>query len=121
MRYDRIYGDSNGESHFGEVELELGEVEYAPPAPPLHVSEPVEAERALLFRAPSDWVGDFHPSPRRQLYVCLKGELEITASSGETRRFAPGSVLLVEDTEGKGHISKVVGESYTEGLFVHLD
>lgn len=120
MRYHRLYCDSDGESHFGEIDLELVEAEYAPPAPPLQVSEPVKAERAVFFRAPSDWVGDFHPSPRRQLYVGLTGELEVTASSGETMRFGPGRVLLLEDTEGKGHVTSVVGDTDAHGLFVHL-
>ena len=29
---------------------------------------------------------------------------------GEKRIFEPGSVLLVEDTEGKGHKTKVIGQ-----------
>lgn len=121
MRYPRIYSDSDGESHFGEFDLELVEAEYAPPAPPLHVSEAVKAERALFFTAPNDWMGDSHPSPRRQLYVGLTGELEVTVSSGETRHFGPGSVVLLEDTEGKGHVTSVAGDTDAQGLFVHLE
>jgi hypothetical protein len=41
---------------------------------------------------------------------CLSGELEVEVSDGEIRRFGPGSVILVEDTSGKGHVSRVVGE-----------
>jgi hypothetical protein len=39
----------------------------------------------------------------------LRGEVEVTASDGETRRFSPGGLLLVEDTTGKGHSTRVVG------------
>jgi hypothetical protein len=39
----------------------------------------------------------------------LRGEFEATASDGETRRFPPGAVLLLEDTTGKGHVTRVVG------------
>ena len=60
MHYHLIYCDSEGESHFGDIDLDLTEVEYAPPAPPLQVSEAVEAERALFFTAPNDWMGDLH-------------------------------------------------------------
>jgi len=28
------------------------------------------------------------------------------------RHFAPGSVMLVEDTSGKGHTTRVVGNDY---------
>jgi quercetin dioxygenase-like cupin family protein len=46
---------------------------------------------------------------------CLAGELEVQVSDGMVRTFGPGSVVLVEDTEGKGHISRVVG---TERVFM---
>lgn len=121
MRYDRIYSSSDGESHFDEVHVELVEAEYAPPASPLNVSEPVKAERALFFSAPSTWIGDSHPTPRRQLYIGLTGELEVTVSSGETRHFGPGSVVLLEDTDGAGHVTRVVGDTSAQGLFVHLE
>jgi hypothetical protein len=48
--------------------------------------------------------------PSRQLHIYLSGEIEGQVSDGETRRFGPGTVALVEDTTGKGHISKVVGD-----------
>jgi hypothetical protein len=47
--------------------------------------------------------------PRRQFVLVLVGELEVEVSDGEVRRFAPGSLILVEDTWGKGHVSRVVG------------
>jgi uncharacterized cupin superfamily protein len=41
----------------------------------------------------------------------LEGEFEVSASDGETRRFGAGSVLLVEDTTGKGHMTRALGEA----------
>jgi hypothetical protein len=35
----------------------------------------------------------------------------VTASDGQTRRFGPQSLLLVEDMTGKGHKSRVVSDS----------
>jgi len=49
----------------------------------------------------------------------LSGEWEVTASDGEARRFAAGSVLLVEDTRGKGHASRV-GNSDSLAVMVQL-
>jgi hypothetical protein len=43
-----------------------------------------------------------HPVPARRLRFLLAGEVEVTAG-GETRRFVPGDVALVEDTSGPGH------------------
>jgi hypothetical protein len=58
---------------------------------------------------PAGWFGDWHPAPRRQFMVKLAGETEFVASDGERRRIAPGMVLVLEDTGGKGHQSRVVG------------
>jgi hypothetical protein len=42
--------------------------------------------------------------------VCfLRGGDVVTPSDGETRRFGPGDLLLLEDTAGKGHSTRVVG------------
>jgi hypothetical protein len=104
-----IYTDSDGESHFGLTHIAFNLVDYAPPAPPISVSNIQATEGVIFISSPSGWHGDWHPAPRRQFMFCLAGELEVTVSDGETRRFGPGSALLVEDTSGKGHISRVVG------------
>jgi hypothetical protein len=119
--YDRIYCDDTGESHFDRVAVKTSSTDYAPPAPPLNVSDPESAERLVFFHAPSMWTGDFHPSPRRQMYFGLTGDIEVTVSDGEVRMFGPGSALLLEDTRGKGHFTKVVSDADWHGAFVHLE
>lgn len=121
MRYDTIKMDHDGGSHFGAVDVEMTEAQYAPPALPFLISKPVDVQRSVFFTAPVGWVGESHPTPRRQFYVGLAGELDVAVSSGETKRFGPGSVILLEDTEGAGHISTVVGDTDVVGLFVHLE
>jgi quercetin dioxygenase-like cupin family protein len=54
------------------------------------------------MNAPAGWSSDWHPSSARDIFFVLTGEWEVTASDGESRRFGAGSVLLVEDTSGKG-------------------
>jgi quercetin dioxygenase-like cupin family protein len=49
---------------------------------------------------------DWHVAPRRQYIVMLEGSVEIRVSDGEARVFRPGDIVLVEDTEGKGHKSR---------------
>ena len=105
----RIYTDDNGESHFGLKKMTFKLVDYAPPAPPISVSEVQNAEGVLYISSPAGWYGDWHPAPRRQFMFCLTGELEVKVSDGETKRFGPGCSILVEDTAGKGHTSRVVG------------
>ncbi len=104
-----IYADANGQSHFGQTKMTFTLVDYAPPAPPISVSDIQATDGVQFISSPVGWYGDWHPAPKRQLMFCLTGELEVTVSDGETRRFGSGSPILVEDTFGKGHISRVVG------------
>jgi hypothetical protein len=104
-----IYADNDGESHFGHSKITFDLVDYAPPAPPISVSDIQATDGVQFISSPVGWYGHWHTAPRRQLMFCLTGELEVTVSDGETRRFGPGSPMLVEDTSGKGHISRVVG------------
>ncbi len=39
--------------------------------------------------------------------------MDFEVSDGEVRRFEPGNVLLLEDTAGKGHVSRVIGGDAT--------
>jgi hypothetical protein len=55
------------------------------------------------------WHGDWHPVPQRLLAVYLSGAGTIEASDGEVRDLLPGTILLAEDTSGKGHVSRVTG------------
>ena len=106
--YTQLYSDAQGESHFADVEIDLASTDYAPPAPPLELSAFKPATQYGFMNAPAGWASDWHPSPARNMFFVLTGEWEVTASDGETRRFSAGSALLVEDTTGKGHSSRVV-------------
>ena len=120
MRITRIWADEHGTSHFDDVEIDLESTDYAPPAPPFKVSAPFAAERALLFEFPVGWYGDWHPSPRRQLYFDLGGRLEVEVGDGEIRHMNPGDIALLEDVTGSGHVTRVVGDEPSRGLFVQL-
>ena len=120
MRYVRLYAGPDGESHFEDVDVALEAVDFAPPAPPLHVSDFVPATR-LGFMAPqSGWRGDWHPTPRRQFFVYLGGGAGVEASDGEVRHFRTGDVLFVEDTTGKGHRSWTETDEDTLNVVVQL-
>jgi len=120
VRYARIYCDADGASHWADVEIDLSPVAYAPPSPAIDVSVPFVTTSAVLFSIPAGWYGDWHPTPRRQLYVILSGRLEVTTTGGETRTLAPGDIVLVEDEVAPGHITRAVGEGPSTGIFIHL-
>lgn len=115
-RYVRLYSDSLGESHFEDLELSLPMQDYAPTMEPLNVAPFLQATGTYWVGAPGDWSGDvLHPSPQRQLLCTVEGEYEITASDGEVRCFPAGSVLLIDDTSGKGHSTSI---TYNKGALV---
>jgi quercetin dioxygenase-like cupin family protein len=64
---------------------------------------------------------DWHPAPRRQYVINLDGAMQITASDGEVRTIGTGEVLLVEDTSGKGHLSKAVAGQMRRSIYVPID
>jgi hypothetical protein len=111
----RIYADAEGESHLDEVELAFEEDDFVPPAPPVLMTPFAPADSYAFERVPPGWHGDWHPAPQRVMALYLAGEVEIAASDGDTRLLTPGTVLLAEDTSGKGHVTRVVG---TEEAFV---
>jgi len=111
LPYVRVFSDAEGESHFEDAELPFTLVDFAPPAPPVSVSEAMAANAVAVISSAAGWHGDWHPAPRRQLMIVLAGELEVRVSDGEVRRFGTGDVLLVEDTSGKGHVSTVTGNT----------
>lgn len=115
----RLFADSSGESHFEAMTVSLVSTDFAPPAPPLEVSEVVEARHGFL-RAPPGWFGDWHPTPARQFMCLLSGTLEVAVSDGEVRRMSPGEIFLLEDTEGRGHSTRVISEGPAVLVFAQL-
>ena len=94
--------------------------DYAPPAPPLYLATATPANELSFMKAPAGWSSDWHPSSGRNLFFVISGEWEVTAGNGEARRFGVGGVLLVEDTEGKGHSSRVTSETDSLAAMVRL-
>jgi hypothetical protein len=110
-KYIRLYADEKGESHFQDLEITLVPMDFAPPAAPLNIAQFLPTAQSLWVGAPVGWQGDKpHPSPRRQIFCTLQGEYEVSASDGAVRRFPAGSVLLLEDTRGKGHSTRIISK-----------
>jgi hypothetical protein len=109
MALYRVYGDGLGETHLAEIELPELEVN----------SEGVEKLRGVL-NIPAISVGivqltnltpsqDLHPAPERRLLVFLRGETEITTTTGDRRVLKAGDCLLADDVDSKGHYTRDVG------------
>lgn len=98
-----------GDSHFEDMEVTFEHADFVPPAPPVLMSSLEPAAKYAFERVHPGWHGEWHPAPQRVLAIYLAGEGEMEASDGEVRELKPGTVLLAEDTTGRGHISRVTG------------
>lgn len=95
----RLYTGNDKESHIEE----LKQTDH----PELST---LQATAGIMFReAPPGNFIDWHPAPRRQWVIILSGQLEIGLGDGTLRRFGPGDARLVEDTTGRGHTTRAVG------------
>ena len=112
----RLYTGPDGESHFEDMEVPLEDMGERGRA-----SEPMKATGIIFRETDGDYNLDWHPAPRRQFVINLKGEGEIEIGDGTKRRFGPGDIMLAEDTTGRGHISRAVNNQPREMIFVTLD
>jgi quercetin dioxygenase-like cupin family protein len=102
VKYVRLYTGDDGQARFEDLEFTFAPRDFAPPAPPVNVSEPVEASAFMMLRFQAGWTDAAHPAPARQFMIVLVGSAEVSAG-GETRLLSTGVVILVEDTTGSGH------------------
>src|SRR6185503_19268940 len=101
MRIHNLYCDANGESHWRDVNVEwIEERNFS------KLSARLPATGIIFRETSGDYDVSWHPAPRRQYIINLDGGVQITASDGEARVIGAGEVVLVEDTSGKGHLSK---------------
>ena len=115
MEYVRLYTDEHGDSCFEDVRL-AGEPQSVGYESTLRaiLSDPIPAQQVYL----RDVVVEASPTephnaPRRQFIVQISGWSEVETSTGEVRRFGPGGFMLLEDTDGKGHITRGSGDRLT--------
>ena len=98
MKVTRVYTGADDESQFDEIEVEI---------------EKLQPGEGIVFRhVPPGNFNDWHRAPRRQYVINLSGQSEIEISDGTKRRFGPGDIFLVDDTTGRGHISRANGSSW---------
>lgn len=110
MRYVRLYNDANGEARFEDRDMSFSTAVFAPPAPPLDVSAPIDMRELMFIRFAAGWTDAEHPAPARQWMFILSGRGETTAG-GETKSWAAGDVFLLEDTEPPGHATTILEDT----------
>jgi hypothetical protein len=116
MRIHNLYADAAGASHFRDIEIE-----WAQESPGGKLSRKLPATGVIFRETSGDYDLDWHRAPRRQYIVNLDAGVALTASDGETRIIGAGEVIFVEDTTGKGHLSKAVSGQIRHSIFIPVD
>jgi hypothetical protein len=114
MKCLRIYATPDGESHFDEIALPTTKRSVHPDAVPFDVTAGYPASSVRITQIPAGirqvaW----HTVPGPNLSVRLDGSVGYETSDGEVRHVQTGSFVLVEDTHGKGHLSRHSAEKQT--------
>lgn len=116
MKITRLYTGEDNESHFEDIDIDLhdgGDIG--------ELSEKVNATGIIFRRTGADYNYDWHNAPRRQYIIMLDGSVDVEIGDGTVRRFSTGDILLVEDTTGRGHISRSVDNKPRTSVFVTLE
>ena len=95
----RIYTGPDGLSHAEEVEMKLNG----------NATEMMKATGVEFSRRAPNNSNDWHVGPRRQFVITLSGRAEIEVAGGKKVAIDPGHISLIEDTTGKGHITRNLG------------
>jgi quercetin dioxygenase-like cupin family protein len=98
-----LYTGPDNQTHAEEIEMKFT------PGSPAEVSKMMQITGAELHRTAGGSLDDWHRAPRRQYVITLSGRGEVEVAGGKKVSMGPGHIDLVEDTTGKGHITKVVG------------
>jgi hypothetical protein len=103
LMINRLYTGPDGQTHVEEIEAKFA------PGGETGSYKLLANAGAELRRAPPGRVADWHTAPRRQYVITLSGHGELEISGGQKILVGPGSINLVEDVTGKGHITRTVG------------
>jgi len=110
----RLYTGPDGQTHAEEIEMKFTGGANS------EVSQMMPVTGAELHRQPANTFVDWHPGPRRQYVITLSGRGEIEVAGGKKIPLGPGQINLIEDTTGKGHITKGVGTEDRVTLWLPL-
>ena len=110
LSYVRLYADAQGVSHFTDEQLPLTPAGSGGTAEDrLSINRLGDLKGVMFARLKAGEFEDWHVAPRRQIMLCVRGVVEITAGDGQKRRMVPGQFMLLEDVTGQGHRTRAVG------------
>jgi quercetin dioxygenase-like cupin family protein len=115
MAIFRVYAGSDGRSHFEDIEPSFQAAGDQSAA-----AELVPGSGILVRRFEPERTNSWHHAPGRYAVLTLSGAVDVEIGDGTVRRLGPGDILLAEDLDGQGHVTREVGPEPRISVFVPL-
>ncbi|MBI4885651.1 MAG: hypothetical protein HY824_01030 [Acidobacteria bacterium] len=110
----RLYTGPDKQSHAEDIAVAFNQ------GPTSNIAPLMKITGAELHRTPPGRFNDWHPGPRRQYVITLSGRGEIEVAGGKKIALEPGHIELIEDTTGKGHTTRVIGNEERVTLWLPI-
>jgi quercetin dioxygenase-like cupin family protein len=121
LRYWHIYSDSEGVSHFREIDLPF-KARSVPGMDDPPAVLPLDSQPGVAFvRLAPGQVEDWHPAPRSVFLIAIQGGSRVTVGDGTVKEFGPGDVVFMDDTTGRGHLTEPIGNVAHVALIVPVE
>ncbi len=109
----RIFTGPDGLTHAEDIELDLNArgatAMFKATGAQFSVRPPTTGANARNTAATAPDAPGWHTGPARQFVITLSGNSEVEVSGGVHVAAGPGHINLIEDTTGKGHITRNFG------------
>jgi hypothetical protein len=120
----RIFAGQDGLAHAEDIELDLNargatDMLKATGAE-FSVRPPTAGANSRNTAATDPSAPGWHTGPARQFVITLSGNSEVEVSGGVHVAAGPGHINLIEDTTGKGHITRNFGPEDRIALTIPL-
>jgi quercetin dioxygenase-like cupin family protein len=115
MAIVRISTGADQQSHFEDIQptFEPGDDQSA-------TAELIPGSGILVRRFETGRQNPWHHAPGRYAVLTLTGAVDIEIGDGSVRRLGVGDILLAEDLDGQGHVTREVGPEARVSVFVPL-
>ena len=117
MAYLHLYTDKDGVSHIKEERIAFSRARAGGPM----IVQLAKTEGAAFLMLEAGAFEDWHPVPQRWVLIAVQGISEVTTSDGKVTRLTPGTVVLMDDTTGKGHQTRAIGPEDHVALVVPVE
>ena len=109
----RVYASADGESHVEKVTLPAKEAAFFGIENGRRTFLESKAEKMSILSVPPNVELAARPVPGRSMVLILRGTAKLGVSDGQRIDIGPGSLLIFEDSTGKGHSGNTGPEGYT--------